>query len=184
MKKFLKIPALVLAVTATLGTGCSYLDIDPELGLTENDVFSTYKNYKMYFDYVFKNEADINVYNIHEGVPLYVDFNSLRFSLVSTTDAADAGRLLRAQQEVKICNLGQQTCNYFSFSNAGTGGSAYRPIARAMFKIIRIANRSIENIDMLKNAKPAERRTCSVRPTSPADTPTSCSPASTAACPT
>ena len=135
MKKRLHI--LVLAV-ALLAPSCSYLDIDPELGITEKDVFSTYKNYKMYFDYVFKNEAAINVYNIHEGFPLYVDFNSLRFSLYSTTDAADAGRLLRAQQEVKICNLGQQTCNYFSFANAGTGGSAYRPIARAMFKIIRI----------------------------------------------
>lgn len=155
MKKKLYIIILMLAALVT--PTCSYLDIDPELGITENEVFSTYKNFKLYFDYVFKNEADINVYNIHEGFPLYVDFNSLRFSLYSTTDAADAGRLLRAQQELKICNLGQQTCNYFSFSNAGTGGSAYRPIARAMFKIIRIANRTIENIDRLTNARPAEK---------------------------
>ena len=153
-KKFTLVTVILSALT--LG-GCSWLDVDPELGLTENDVFSTYKNFKLYFDYVFKNEGEINVYNIREGFPLYVDFNSLRFSLVSTTDAADAGRLLRAQQEVKICNLGQQTCNYFSFANASTGGSAYRPIARAMFKIIRISNRTIENIDKLTNARPAER---------------------------
>ena len=155
MKK--KLYIIILTLAALVTPTCSYLDIDPELGITENEVFSTYKNFKLYFDYVFKNEADINVYNIHEGFPLYVDFNSLRFNLYSTTDAADAGRLLRAQQELKICNLGQQTCNYFSFSNAGTGGSAYRPIARAMFKIIRIANRTIENIDRLTNARPAEK---------------------------
>lgn len=156
MKKRLSILA-VTAAALLAGGGCSYLDIDPELGLTEEDVFSTYKNFKLYFDHIFDNEGEINVYNIHEGFPLFVDFNSLRFSMDATTDAADAGRLLRAQQEVKICKLSQQTCNYFSFSNASTGGSAYRPIARAMFKIIRIANRSIENIDKMTNARPDER---------------------------
>ena len=155
MKKKMTLVTVIFSALA-LG-GCSWLDVDPELGLTENDVFSTYKNYKLYFDYVFKNEGEVNVYNIREGFPLYVDFNSRRFSLVSTTDAADAGRLLRAQQEVKICNLSQETCNDFSFANASTGGSAFRPIARAMFKIIRISNRTIENIGKLTNAKPSER---------------------------
>ena len=42
-----------MALTATvLLSGCNYLDVDPELGLTEEDVFSTYKNYRLYFDYI------------------------------------------------------------------------------------------------------------------------------------
>ena len=81
---------------------------------------------------------------------MFVDFNDRRFAFAATTDAADAGRLLRAQQEVKICKLSDETCSDFAFS------SSRRPIALAMFKIIRIANRSIENIDRLTNAKPQE----------------------------
>ena len=132
-------------------SGCNFLEVDPELeGLKEEDVFSTYKNYRLYFDYVLTKDQSINKLNIHEGYPMFVDFNDRRFALVSTTDAADAGRLLRAQQEIKICKLSQETCSDFSFS------SSRRPIALAMFKIIRIANRSIENIDKLTNAKPQE----------------------------
>lgn len=151
MMTAMKTRSILMALTATvLLSGCNYLDVDPELGLTEEDVFSTYKNYRLYFDYIYSTNTDFTYQNIHEGFPLYVDFNDRRFSFASTTDMADAGRLLRAQQEVKICKLAQETCNDFSFSSR-------RPIAMAMFKIIRIANRSIENIDKLKNAKPAER---------------------------
>lgn len=149
MKKKLTIITLFCALFS-LGS-CNFLEVDPELGLTEEDVFSTYKNYRLYFDYVFYNDSDINTLNIHEGFPMYVDFNSCRFSFASTTDAADAGRLLRAQQEVKIGKLSQSTIGEFTFS------SGRRPIVTAMFKIIRIANKSIENIDRLTNAKPAER---------------------------
>ena len=114
-------------------SGCNFLEVDPELeGLKEEDVFSTYKNYRLYFDYVLTKDQSINKLNIHEGYPMFVDFNDRRFALVSTTDAADAGRLLRAQQEIKICKLGDETCSDFSFS------SSRRPIALAMFKIIRI----------------------------------------------
>lgn len=148
MKKNFTIIALFCALFSF--TGCNFLEVDPELGLTEEDVFSTYKNYRLYFDYAVYQDADVNKLNIHEGYPMFVDFNDRRFAFVSTTDAADAGRLLRAQQEIKICKLSDDTCENFSFT------SSRRPIALAMFKIIRIANRSIENIDRLTNAKPAE----------------------------
>lgn len=130
---------------------CNFLDVDPELGITEDQVFSTYKNYKLYFDYIYFKDSSINKYNIHEAYPMYMDFNTRRFAFVSTTDAADAGRLLRAQQEVKAGKLSQETCSDFTIDGD------YRPFMTAMFKIIRIANRSIENIDKLTNAKPAEK---------------------------
>ena len=130
---------------------CNFLDVDPELGITEDEVFSTYKNYKLYFDYIYFKDSSINKYNIHEAYPMFMDFNTRRFAFVSTTDAADAGRLLRAQQEVKAGKLAQETCGDFTIN------SDYRPFVTAMFKIIRIANRSIENIDRLTNAKPAEK---------------------------
>ena len=148
MKKKFTIIALFCALFSF--AGCNFLEVDPELGLTEEEVFSTYKNYRLYFDYVLTKDESINKLNIHEGYPMFVDFNDRRFAFSATTDAADAGRLLRAQQEVKICKLSDETCSDFAFS------SSRRPIALAMFKIIRIANRSIENIDRLTNAKPQE----------------------------
>ena len=148
MKKY-KLLLLSLSLM-TIAGGCDWLDVDPELGLSDEDVFSTYKNYCQYFDYIFTTETDYTPLNIHEGYPMYVDYNSRRFSFVATTDAADAGRLLRAQQEVKIGNLSQETVSDFSF-----GGD--RPIAEAMFKIIHVANRSIDNIGLLTNARPTER---------------------------
>ena len=140
---------LMISLLAVAG-GCNWLDVDPELGLSDEDVFSTYKNYRQYFDYIFSTETEYTPKNIHEGYPMYVDYSDRRFSFVATTDAADAGRLLRAQQEVKIGKLSQETVHDFSF-----GGD--RPIAEAMFKIIHVANRSIENIGMLQNARPSER---------------------------
>ena len=139
----------MISLLAVAG-GCNWLDVDPELGLSDEDVFSTYKNYRQYFDYIFTTETDYTPLNIHEGYSMYVDYNARRFSFVATTDAADAGRRLRAQDEVKIGKLSQETVHDFSF-----GGG--RPIAEAMFKIIHVANRSIENIDMLTNARPSER---------------------------
>ena len=135
----------------TVAGGCNWLDVDRELGLSDEDVFSTYKNYCQYFDYIFTTETTYTPLNIHEGYPMYVDYNDRRFSLVSTTDAADAGRLLRAQQEVKIGKLSQETVSDFTFD------AKRRPIAAAMFKIIHVANRSIENIGMLTNARPSEK---------------------------
>ena len=135
----------------TVAGGCNWLDVDPELGLSDEDVFSTYKNYRQYFDYIFTTETDYTPLNIHEGYPMYVDYNDRRFSFVSTTDAADAGRWLRAQQEVKVGKLSQETVSDFTFD------TKRRPIAAAMFKIIHVANRSIENIDRLTNARPVEK---------------------------
>ena len=142
---------LGLLFPLALATGCNWLDVDPELGLSDEEVFSTYKNFCQYFDYIFSTNTDYTPMNIHEAYPMYVDYNDRRFALVTTTDAADAGRVLRAQTEVKIGKLSQETVSDFSFS------TKRRPIAAAMFKIIHVANRSIENIGLLTNARPEEK---------------------------
>lgn len=149
MKRIFKTFLLAIAGAALL-CGCNFLDVNPELGLTEEDVFTTYKNYKLFFDTLWSDDGEFSKTNLREGFPMYVDFNDRRFVFATTTDAADAGRLLRPQTEIKICNLSQETCNDFSFGNR-------RPIAKAMFKSIRICNLSIENIGMLTNAKPQEK---------------------------
>lgn len=133
---------------------CSdFLDVDPELGLTEDEVFSTYKNFTSYFDYVFS--WDYRSKNIYQAYPMWVDYNTRRFPFSATTDAADTGRRIRAQTEIKVCNLSQETCDDFTFGSYNNGG--YNPLCLAMFKIIRIANRTVENIDMLTDATPVQK---------------------------
>ena len=50
MKKL--ILSLLLACTLS-APGCHYLDMDPETGLDENQVFSTWDNFKAYFNNVY-----------------------------------------------------------------------------------------------------------------------------------
>ena len=64
MKKKSIILTLFFALLSCVS--CNFLEVDPELGLTEEDVFSTYKNYRLYFDYVMHKDPSVNKYNIHE----------------------------------------------------------------------------------------------------------------------
>lgn len=150
MKKTHKI--LLQTVLAALGAfsicSCTFLDVSPELGLTEEDVFSTYKNFKMYFDNAITSSDKID---IRGGYPLYLDGHERRWAYVSSTDAADCGRYITVQQQVKICNMSDDMVNYLTFN------TAQRPTTVAMFRIIRIANKTLENIDKLTNATEVER---------------------------
>lgn len=150
--------SMMLAVSAV---SCNFLDVDPELGLSEEDVFGTTKNFKAYFNTIYSDGADYTFRNIHEGFPLFVDWHRYRFAFVSTTDAADAGRLIRAQQEFKACNMSDGVLESFTFCPLASDGTlknaADKPVAYAMFNIIRIANRSLENMDKLTNATEAEK---------------------------
>lgn len=129
---------------------CSdFLDVNPGLGLTEDEVFTTYKNFTSYFDYVFS--SDQRSTNISQAYPMYVNFNDRRFPFSASTDAADTGRRIRAQTELKVCKLSQETCNDFTFNTSRNA------LCVAMFKIIRIANRTIENIDRLTDATPVQK---------------------------
>ena len=95
MKKLILSLLLACCISAQ---GCHYLDMDPETGLDENQVFSTWDNFKAYFNNVYegrtgqKSSGD-NI-NIKLGYPLYIDFNDRRFTWNSLTDMCDAGRWL------------------------------------------------------------------------------------------
>ncbi len=130
---------------------CNYLDINPEQGISEEDVFSSYKNAKAFFDTVYDGDySSGDNQNILLGFPLYLDFHALRWSWYDLTDAADCGRLVRSQS-IRLGNLGSNTTMFLTFEKSR------RPIADVMFRLIRICNKTITNIDMLKNAKPEEK---------------------------
>lgn len=153
--------ATATTIVALSAFSCNFLNVDPELGLSEEDVFGTTKNFKAYFNTIFSDGADYTFRNIHEGFPLFVDWNRYRFALVSTTDAADAGRLIRSQTEFKACSMSDGVLESFTFCPLASNGtlktSGDKPVGYAMFNIIRIANRSLENISKLTNATENER---------------------------
>ena len=141
-------------IVALLGS-CSYLDIDPELGLTKEEVFETYKNYRNYFDWVYESNAGKNKESVYIAFPFYYDmFQTYYFSWYTATDAADCGRLGCAQLNFKQGILTQDIIERMTFD---ASSAAYKPIAKSMFAVIRRCNVSIQNIDLCKNATEEER---------------------------
>ena len=148
-----KLILLVLAACSAIAPACTFLDIDPETGLDENQVFSTWDNFKAYFNNVYEGRtgqsgSGDNI-NIKLGYPLYLDFSDRRFTWNALTDMCDGGRRLRAQQ-IKAGALGANVSEW-------TTTTSRRPISYSMFRIIRVANRCIENIDMVQNAKQIDK---------------------------
>ena len=141
-----------------LACSCNYLDIAPDLGLDEEDVFSNYTNYMAYLNSAYTGDplgagtsggsSDPYPYNLfYASLPGVMNGNTYRLTFYSMTDIADAGRLLRGQT-IKGGSLGE---NVMIFVNWRV------PIFNAMYRVIRTANKCIENIDMLQDATPEEK---------------------------
>lgn len=55
MKTFVnKIKYSLLGVAAFFCvSGCNFLDVDPELGLSDEEVFGSYSSFRKYFDWIY-----------------------------------------------------------------------------------------------------------------------------------
>ena len=135
---------------AVVLTGCNWLDINPETGLDETEVFTVWDNFKAYFDYVYDGSTGSYETNIKLGYPLYLDTWNLRFTWNAMTDMSDCGRLVRAQN-IKAGTLGANVSVF-------TTDLARRPVSYSMFKIIRICNKVIANLDRVQNCPTAADR--------------------------
>ena len=149
MKKYISI--FLSAVMAL--TSCSYLDISPDLGLSEEDVFTKYKEFKAFLDAAYngtgKTAANYNqsYLNLEYGsFPLRMDSNAYRYTFCTMTDIADAGRQNLRSQTIKLGVLGE--------NNAFVDDRM--PIFQAMFRCIRVANMCLEKIDMIQDGTPEE----------------------------
>ena len=146
--------ALLLTSGLFVNTGCHFLDMDVEDGISEEEVFSTTTNALKFIEMVFnantgKNKAFTLTY------PLYIEFCQNAYcQMVATTDAADCGRLCCAQMNFKACNLNQTVLNYYTFD---TAVQANKPIAYAMFRMIRVANKAIDKYSDIKIGKEEEK---------------------------
>lgn len=143
-----------LAFFSSLLGACHYLDVDPELGITEEDAFSSTTNALSFIGLLYDANDGKNKVTYNLTYPFYCDMCQNAFcQMVATTDAADCGRLTVAQKNFKACNMTQAVLNLYTFSTV----QADKPIANAMFKMIRVANKAIEGYKLIENGKEEEK---------------------------
>lgn len=140
-----------LAMSLILPSSClkEYLDKSPESGLTTEEVFSRYDNFKKFFDAVYEGRKKYSVnntwydYNIKCAFPLYFDFWDQKYTWEGLTDMADMGRYMEGQT-VKGGQISSIVDKY-------TYDGARRPILESMFMCIRICNITLQNIHLLQD---------------------------------
>jgi hypothetical protein len=153
MKRLITILCVPVLLILLLGSCVEdYLDKAPESGLTPDDVFSKYENFKKFFDGIYEgNKLDgttWRAYNIKNAYSLYFDFWDQKYSLEALTDMSDMGRVMDAQ----VIKSGQIS----AIINKMTYDPSRRPILGSMFAIIRKCNTSLKNIGLLKDASPVD----------------------------
>jgi hypothetical protein len=144
MKKYI-ILFLSVGLCSVILTSCleKYLDKAPASGLTKNQVFTTYTNFLQYFETNYNSTAQKN---IRRAIPIYLNQNSWGVGREIMTDMSD--NCLR--QEGTVIKGGSMggIIDYFTYSI--TGGC---PILNSMFLVIRNCNTTLNNINMLTDAK-------------------------------
>jgi hypothetical protein len=150
MKRFI-ILLLFTGLFMFIAPSCleDYLDKAPESGLTEDEIFTKYVNFKLFFNAVYEGQKYYSGgsawrdYNIKTAFPLYFSFWDQKYSLEGMTDAADQGRYMEGH------TFKSGSC---SFINKFTYDGNRRPILESMFMCIRISNLALQKIDLLKDA--------------------------------
>lgn len=148
MKRFISI-LLFTGTILFIAPSCleDYLDKAPESGLGEDEIFTKYENFKLFFDAVYEGQKRYNNnwrdYNIKNGFPRYFSQWDQKYSWEGMTDAADQGRYMEGH------TFKSGSC---SFINKFTYDGNRRPILESMFMAIRICNMTLEKIDMLQDA--------------------------------
>lgn len=153
MKKYFSI-VLFSLISMVIAPSCleDFLDKAPEAGLTQEEVFSKYDNFKKFFYQVYEGrQLDGTAwrdYNIKTGFALYFDFWDQKYTWESITDASDQGRYMEGQ----TFKSGQVS----AFVNKFTYDRARRPILGSMFVAIRVCNTALQNIDQINDVDQIE----------------------------
>jgi hypothetical protein len=152
MKKYILI-ILLTGMSLVLPTSClkEYLDKAPESGLTDEQVFGKYDNFKLFFDAVYEgrqwfisNPSGWYDFNIKTAMPLYFDMWDQKYTWEGITDAADQGRYMEGHNF--------KSGSVSSFVSKFTYDGKRRPILSSMFTDIRICNMTLQNIHYLEES--------------------------------
>lgn len=152
MKKIIRhilAPAALFCIVSS-ATSClnSYLDKSPDSGLTEEEIFTKYKNFKSYFDGVYDGEET----KLKGYYPLQFTFNAHKFTIDALTDICDMGRQANdAKGKQGDGQVVRSEVGYQKGSGKETGKAYYA------WKIIRKCNKTIEQIDNLQDAEETDK---------------------------
>ncbi len=149
MKKYFKL-AIVLIFCSLLFTSCleDYLNVSPESGLTEQDVFTKYDNFKKFFDVIY---TDYGKYSLATAFPLHWSFCTQKYTLDDLTDMADGGRPTNGHT---FKRGSMYPSNFlYNFSDGGNQYGWFEP----MWRVTRVANIAIDKVDMIQNATEEEK---------------------------
>ncbi len=145
---------LTAAVLGACVCSCHFLDISPDLGMSEEEVFSKYANFSAYLAGCYDsgtNRTSVNnnpSKNLFYGsIPIGMDHTVSRYPFSTITDLADCGR---SRDCLKIKGGSFSACtNYYCNTQI--------PIFSSMWICIRKANKCIENIGRLSDCSQAEK---------------------------
>lgn len=153
MKRFIIKTLSLFMFVFILGSCEEYLDKAPDAGLTNEDVFEKYSNYKLFFDASYDGRltegTNHRQVNIRTGYPLWHSMWDQKTLFDALTEIADAGRIFRVQ-DWKQGQMG-------ATANMMTTDGARRPILKAMFFVIRNCNTALANVDRIKDASEEEK---------------------------
>ena len=153
MKRFIIILVLT-GFSMFMAPSCleDYLDKAPESGLSEDEIFTKYENFKQFFYGVYEGQKRYNNnwrdYNIKTAFPRYFSHWDQKYSWEGMTDAADQGRYMESH------TFKSGSC---SFINKFTYDGNRRPILNSMFIAIRKSNMALEKIDLLQDASEEDK---------------------------
>lgn len=152
----MKIKYIFLGIfCSTMAISCTdYLDVSPDSGMTEDEIFTSYSNTLKFFNTAYsgdKTDLDPKAYNCdlissfpleRQSGPRYLGFNA-------TTDLYDCGRTGATTNFKKgVCASGGSFDQYYDDSSSNN----FRPIFKGMFNVIRICNRVLMNLDKIEDA--------------------------------
>lgn len=153
----MKIKHIFLGVVCTTMTmSCTdYLDVSPDSGLTEEEIFSSYGNTVKFFNTVYngdKTELEPKVYNLDivSSFPLESTNCARLFGLKQTVDIYDVGKIEAALTYFKKGSWGGNA--WFTSRYDDASSNNFRPIFRGMFNVIRTCNRVLMNLDKIEDA--------------------------------
>lgn len=150
LRKCAKVMLSIFLFLSTTSCLDDYLDKAPDVGLTREEVFSNYQNFKSYFYSVYYgNGNDNDNFNIKCHFPLYFHLWDQKMTCESLTDMCDMSRIQYAQPPKRGIGADLFANQWGYYSN--------RKKVIFSWKAIRVCNTAIMNIDLVKDISTSDK---------------------------
>lgn len=150
MKKIFRLILVGLMAICSVSCLNKYLDRAPDAGLSEEEVFGKYANFKKYFYSVYNGSN----FNIRCHYPLVFHGNNQKMTLEGLTDMCDMARIQRCQP-IKQGD-GSQSTWAVGYNTGDANAPNVAKVPNTM-KSIRVCNVCIQKVGMIQDASESEK---------------------------